>query len=146
MPNGLVVPAKPFLIFALAWCLAAPSVAQAATVSLTAYLSGASAIPPSQSTAFGEADFTYDTKTRELTYLVTYEGIPSAQVEIHGPADAAENAPVVIPFPTPQSPLNGILVLSAGQGDLLLSGKLYVEVHARSFGGGAIRGQIEKQP
>ena len=123
----------------------APSVAQAATITLTAYLSGASAVPPSQSAAFGEADFTYDSKTRELEYLVTYEGMPSAQVEIHGPADATENAPVLIPFPTPQSPLSGILVLSSGQANLLLAGKLYVEVHARNSADGAIRGQIEKR-
>jgi len=124
---------------------AAPSVAQAATITLTAYLSGASAVPPSQNAAFGEADFTYDSKTRELEYLVTYEGMPSAQVEIHGPADATGNAPVLIPFPTPQSPLSGILVLSSGQANLLLAGKLYVEVHARNFADGAIRGQIEKR-
>jgi len=119
--------------------------AHAATITLAAYLSGAAAIPPSQSAAFGEADFTYDSETKELDYLVTYEGMPAAQVEIRGPADATENAPVLIPFPSPQSPLSGILVLSSGQADLLLAGRLYVEVHARSHADGAIRGQIEKR-
>jgi hypothetical protein len=139
------VPAKPFLIFAVMWFAAAPPAAHAAAVALVAYLSGASAVPPSQSAAFGEADFTYDSETKELDYLVTYEGMPSAQVEIHGPADATENAPTLIPFPSPQTPLSGILVLSSRQADLLLAGKLYVEAHATGFAGGAIRGQIEKR-
>ena len=143
--SGQPLPAKPTLIFAAIWLAAVSSAAHAETITLTAYLSGASAIPSSQNAAFGEADFNYDSETRELNYLVTYEGMPSAQVEIHGPADATENAPAVIPFPSPQSPLSGILVLSSGQADLLLAGKLYVEVHARDAAGGAIRGQIEKR-
>src|SRR6185437_4243138 len=143
--SGQSLPAKPFLISAAIWFAASAPAAHAATITLAAYLSGASAVPPSQSAAFGEADFTYDSETRELDYLVTYEGMPSAQVEINGPADAAQNAPTLIPFPSPQSPLSGILVLNSRQAELLLAGKLYVEVHARSFAGGAIRGQIEKR-
>ena len=140
--SGQPLPTKSSLIFAAIWLATTPSATHATTITLTAYLSGASAIPPTQSEAFGEADFTYDSKTKELDCLVTYEGMPSAQVEIHGPADATENAPTLIPFPSPQSPVRSILVLNSRQADLLLAGKLYLEVHGQ---GGAIRGQIEQR-
>jgi CHRD domain len=127
-------------------CVAAAiSTAKAETFSLTAYLSGASAVPSNQGTAFGEADFIYDSETGRLDYVVTYEGLPSAQAEIHGPADTEQNAPVLIPFPTPESPIGGAVTLSSRQADLLLAGELYVDVHGRGYAGGEIRGQIEKR-
>ncbi|HXR94281.1 MAG TPA: CHRD domain-containing protein [Rhizomicrobium sp.] len=133
------------LVYAALCFAAAISTAQAASISMVAYLSGASVVPPNRSAAFGEADFTYDSASGELNYFISYEGLPSAQVEIHGPSSTTENAPVVIPFPMPQSPVSGILVLNSRQADTLLAGELYVEVHGRGRAEDAIRGQIEKR-
>jgi hypothetical protein len=141
------MPNKPSLIGALAGLslVATLGGAHAETYSLVAYLTGRAAVPPNDGSGFGQAQFTYDSDTRRLDYLVTYDGLSAAQVEIHGPADAGQNGPVLIPFPTPDSPVSGAIILSRGQGNELLEGKLYVDVHSQGYARGEIRGQIERQ-
>jgi hypothetical protein len=119
--------------------------ANAKTYLLVAYLSGSAAVPPNNSDAFGEARFTYDSDTRRLDYLVTYGGLSTAQVGIYGPAYVGQNAPVLIAFPTPDSPISGAVILSREQGAELLTGKLYVDAHGEGYANGEIRGQIERQ-
>lgn len=141
------MPKKPSLIWAIAGLSLAATMggAQAETTALVAYLTGHAAIPPNDGNAFGEGQFTYDSDTRRLDYLVTYDGLSAAQVEIHGPAEAGQNGPVLIPFPTPDSPVSGAIILSRAQGAELLEGKLYVDVHSEGYAKGEIRGQIERQ-
>jgi hypothetical protein len=119
--------------------------ADAETYSLVAYLSGSAAVPPNNSDAFGEAQFTYDSDTRRLDYFVTYDGLSTAQVGIYGPATVNQNTPVLIAFPTPDSPISGAIILSREQGAELLTGKLYVDAHGEGYANGEIRGQIERQ-
>ena len=127
-------------------CLvAAISRARAETDTLIAYLTGSAAVPADATEAFGQARFTYDSETRRLVYLVTYDGLPGAQVEIHGPAEIGQNAPVLIPFPTPESPASGAVTLTRAEASALLAGKLYVDVHSGGYARGEIRGQIEKE-
>lgn len=145
IPNSRSLARRTSLAFAGICLAAAISRANAATFFLAAYLTGASAVPPNQGAAFGEGDFTYDSDTGRLDYFVTYEGMPSARVEFHGPATTKQNAPVLIPIPMSDSPVSGAMILSSGQADLLLAGELYVDVHAQGSAGGEIRGQIEKR-
>jgi hypothetical protein len=119
--------------------------ADAKTYSLVAYLSGSAAVPPNSSDAFGEARFTYDSDTRRLDYFVTYGGLSTAQVGIYGPATVDQNTPVLIAFPTPDSPISGAVILSREQGAELLAGKLYVDAHGEGYANGEIRGQIERR-
>src|SRR6202789_2439185 len=119
--------------------------ADAETYSLVAYLSGSAAVPPNNGDAFGEAQFTYDSDTRRLDYFVTYDGLSTAQVGIYGPASVNQNTPVLIAFPTPDSPISGAVVLSREQGAELLTGKLYVDAHGQGYAKGEIRGQIERR-
>jgi hypothetical protein len=119
--------------------------ADAETYSLVAYLSGSAAVPPNSSDAFGEAQFTYDSDTRRLDYFVTYDGLSTAQVGIYGPASVNQNTPVLIAFPTPDSPISGAVILSREQGAELLTGKLYVDAHGQGYAKGEIRGQIERR-
>ena len=119
--------------------------ADAKTYLLVAYLSGSAAVPPNNSDAFGEAQFTYDSDTRRLDYFVTYGGLSTAQVGIYGPAYAGQNTSVLIAFPTPDSPISGAVILSREQGAELLTGKLYVDAHGEGYANGEIRGQIERQ-
>lgn len=127
-------------------CLIAAIVpASARTYSFIAYLTGSAAVPASPTEAFGEAQFHYDGDTRRLAYLVTYDGLPGAQMEIHGPAAAGQNGPVLIPLPTPESPANGAVTLSRSQAAALFAGELYLDVHSEGYAGGEIRGQIETQ-
>lgn len=140
-------PKNPSLIWAIAGLSLAATIggARAETYSLVAYLTGRAAVPANDGSAFGQAQFTYDSDTRQLDYLVTYDGLVAAQVEIHGPADASQNGPALIPLPTPDSPVSGAVILSRAQGAELLAGKLYVDVHSMGYAKGEIRGQIERK-
>lgn len=132
-------------VIVTACLLAALGGASAKTYSLVAYLTAGAAVPPGTTDAFGQAQFTYDSNTRRLVYLVTYDGLTGAQVEIHGPADLGQNAPALIPLPNPESPVSGAVTLTRAQGAALLAGSLYVDVHSQGYAQGEIRGQIEKQ-
>jgi hypothetical protein len=52
---------------------------------------------------------------------------------------------VLIPLPTPDSPVSGAVILSRAQGAELLEGNLYVDVHSAGYARGEIRGQIEQR-
>ena len=92
----------------------------------------------------GSGTFTYDPATHLLTYNVTYEGLtgPAAAAHIHGPADPGANAPPVVPFANPASPISGTATLTDAQAADLAAGKYYVNVHTAANRGGEIRGQI----
>jgi hypothetical protein len=138
---------KTRLIFALAGALFAAglSTARAETVSLVAHLLGAAAIPPNKSDAFGEAQFTYDSQTRQLDYYVTYDGASPTTIDIHGPAGPGATAMAIASFPLSESPVTGKTILTREQGDSLLAGKLYIDLHSQAYANGEIRGQIGKQ-
>jgi hypothetical protein len=137
--------AQLILVVSGGYFIATVSGADAKTYSLVAYLSGSAAVPPNSSDAFGEAQFTYDSDTRRLDYFVTYNGLPAAQVGIYGPANVGQNTPVLIAFPTPDSPISGAVILSREQGAELLAGKLYVDAHGEGYAKGEIRGQIDRR-
>ena len=124
--------------------LAAVTAGHAESIGLVAHLLGGNAVPANKSDAFGEAQFTYDTATRQLDYYVTYDGATPTRVDLHGPAGAAENAGAIANFPLSESPLTGKVTLSADQGAALLAGRIYVDIHSQAYANGEIRGQIAK--
>ena len=64
-----------------------------------ASLDGASEQPPNHSRGSGVATATLNITTKELTWRVTYSGLKSVEMAgIHGPANAGQNAPIVIRF------------------------------------------------
>jgi hypothetical protein len=134
------------LLFPLAGTLLAAglSSAGAETVSLTAHLLGGTAIPQNKSDAFGEAQFTYNSQTRQLDYYVTYDGASPTRIDIHGPAGAGETAMAIASFSLSESPVTGTTILTGEQADMLLAGKLYVDLHSQAYANGEIRGQIGK--
>ena len=125
--------------------LAAISVGQAQSISLAAHLLGGNAVPANKSDAFGEAQFTYDTATRQLEYYVTYDGATPTRIDLHGPAGSTENAAAIATLPLSEQPLSGKLTLGADQGAALLAGRIYVDLHSQAYANGEIRGQIGKQ-
>src|SRR5215469_10727441 len=96
---------------AFAILLSAASAAQAETVSLVAHLLGSSEVPSTQSDAFAEAQFTYDSSAHELQYYVNYDGVAPAKVDIHGPASPGEKAALAVEIPLSESPVTGALKL-----------------------------------
>jgi CHRD domain-containing protein len=120
--------------------------AAAETVALKADLKASNEVPPNNSTATGQAEATFDTTSRNLTWTVTYSGLsgPAAGAHFHGPGEAGKNAGIVLPFPNPSSPIKGSQTLTEAQAADLLAGKWYVNVHTATNPGGEIRGQMQK--
>ena len=111
-----------------------------------ATLSGASEVPPIQSTATGAALLTYNTGTKTFTVDVTYSGLTPSAGHIHKGAVGTSGS-VVYAFPSPiSSPIRYIsIALTAEQEASLIGGLNYVNLHTGAFPGGEIRGQLIKQ-
>ncbi|HWF65125.1 MAG TPA: CHRD domain-containing protein [Rhizomicrobium sp.] len=133
------------LAFAGFLFIAAISGAQAATVSLAAHLLGSSMVPATQSDAFAEAQFRYDSATHALEYYVNYDGVAPSKVDLHGPATAGDKAPSVLDIPLSESPISGTVKLTPGQESELLAGRMYLDIHSQKYPDGEIRGQIVRQ-
>jgi hypothetical protein len=118
--------------------------ASAETVAYKAELKGSQEVPANDSNGTGTAAVTYDTATKTLKWAVTYSGLsgPATAAHIHGPAEPGKNAGVLVPFPKPDSPIEGSATLTDAQAADLAAGKLYVNVHTAANKGGEIRGQL----
>ena len=124
-------------------------------------LTGAQAIPASNSTAGGTIKGTYNKKEKTFTYTLAWNGLSGniTAAHIHGVADRGF---VAIPVAPLAAYANGIVQTITGftngpsgsfTGNLyvdgtvvkehdLLAGKFYVDIHTAAFPGGEIRGQI----
>jgi len=120
------------------------STASAAMVDFHATLTGQSEVPPTTTSGSGDVLATLDTKTRKLSYTMTYMGLsgPATAAHFHGPATAGANAAVVLPFASPASPIEGQATLTPAQAADLMAGKWYANVHTAANPGGEIRGQM----
>lgn len=111
-----------------------------------ATLSGAQEVPPATTSATGVAEVQLNTNTNTLKWKVTYSGLtgPATGGHIHGPAEAGQNAGVVIPFTTDLNaqPITGQANLSPQQAAQLAAGQWYVNIHTARYPGGEIRGQL----
>ena len=135
-----------FALIALAASALVAWPARAETVKMRADLAGASEVPANDSAGRGTATLEFDTVTRVLTWVVTYNGLkaPATAAHIHGPAAASTNAGVVVPFAGPASPIRGRATLTAAQAADLMAGRYYVNIHSSAFPAGEIRGQIRR--
>jgi hypothetical protein len=112
------------------------------TVQLQATLNGQQEVPATPSTATGAFTGSYDKVTRVLTYTVTYQGLTPSAGHIHQAAPGV-NGGVIVPFTTlSPSPITGTTTLTEANGDKLLVGETYVNLHTTAFPGGEIRGNI----
>ena len=144
---GLYVPRRRGIavVMALGAALLASS-AGAEVVKYRATLNGPSEVPANSEKGTGTATLDFDTQTKTLTWTVTYRGLtgPARAAHIHGSAAKGVNAPPIIPFPKPASPIKGSVKLTDAQVQSLETGMLYVNVHTAAHPAGEIRGQIEK--
>jgi hypothetical protein len=123
------------------------SAAFAEQVKMKADLSAMQEVPPNTSQGKGNADITFDTASKQLTWTVNYSGLsgPATAAHFHGPAEAGKNAGVAVPIPNQAtSPVTGSHTLTDGQANDLLAGRYYVNVHTAANPGGEIRGQVTK--
>ncbi len=121
-------------------------------------------VPTNPSTATGTALVDYDQKTSYLNYSVEWSGLTDTLrlMHIHGFADPGVNAGVIQNIITAGSVSAGVTLANPGpafiksgkisgrllidgtvvkEGDLL-AGKLYFNIHSKTYPGGEIRAQI----
>jgi hypothetical protein len=134
------------LALALGGLLALPTAAMAETITFKAEMLGGNESPANDSQAKGSAEVKVDTATKELQYNVVYSNLsgPAMGAHIHGPADAGNNAGILVPFPHTESPITGSAKLNDQQAQELMDGRLYVNIHTKAHPGGEIRGQLIK--
>ena len=130
---------------ALSFFFAVASGAQAAPLSLVAHLFGSGMVPATQSDAFAEAQFSYDSTAHSLEYYVNYDGVAPSKVDLHGPAAANVKAASILDIPLSESPISGTVRLTPEQESELLAGRMYLDIHSQKYPDGEIRGQIVKQ-
>ena len=128
----------------------------------TASLSGASERPnPVTTSASGTAEFQVFDSIPGVFFKLSVTGIDSVTAaHIHGPADTAQSAGVIVNLYTGGTigalDITGVLAqgtLPAPSGitidsvlSLMRAGRAYVNVHTRGNPGGELRGQITSQP
>jgi uncharacterized protein (TIGR03118 family) len=118
---------------------------QIVPLQLTATLNGASEVPAVTTTATGTASLTMI--GNQLSYVVSYAGLAGTATasHIHGPADAAHSAGVLVPLNTPtgtSGTISGTLSLTPQVLANVLAGLTYINIHSTAHTGGEIRGQI----
>jgi len=132
-------------LLATAFTVASLTTVSAATIEFKASMSSKQEVPPTTSNGSGDVLATLDTKTKQLSYTMTYMGLtgPATAAHFHGPAAAGANAGVVVPIGMPPAnPATGTVTLTDAQIKDLEAGKWYANVHTAQNKGGEIRGQM----
>jgi CHRD domain-containing protein len=132
-------------LLATAFTVASLTTVSAATIEFKASMSSKQEVPPTTSNGSGDVLATLDTKTKQLSYTMTYMGLtgPATAAHFHGPAAAGANAGVVVPIGMPPAnPATGTVTLTDDQIKDLEAGKWYANVHTAQNKGGEIRGQM----
>jgi hypothetical protein len=135
-------------LLATAFTIACLATASAAMIEYKATMTGKQEVPPTTSTGSGDVLATLDTKTKQLSYTMTYMGLtgPATAAHFHGPAAAGANAGVAVPIGMPPAnPATGTVTLTDAQMKDLEDGKWYANVHTAQNKGGEIRGQMMRE-
>jgi len=114
------------------------------TTTLLARLTGASLVPPTDSTATGSLQVSLDKQSRVLRWTLSTQGLsgPPVGASFHGPAMPGENAAVAVPLNLAQGLDTGSVTLTPAQVDELLAERWYVNVVTKAAPEGEIRGQL----
>jgi hypothetical protein len=136
-------------VLALASSLAFVALAPAQIYEFTVPLDGGQEVPPNSSRGRGHATVVLDRTTGQVTITGEYQGLstPITAAHIHAPAPRGENAGVILPLTHTggtTGTLTGNGVLTPAQVGQIQTELGYVNVHSQMFGGGEIRGQIER--
>ena len=79
-----------------------------------------------------------------LAFHIAYSGLMGTPTAAHiHKAAFGVNGPVILPFASPNSPIDGTFTLTDAQISDLNNSLFYANVHSTVFPGGEIRGQIE---
>ena len=114
-------------------------------VNVAADMTGLQQVTPNQSKATGRFEGTYNTETREVSYTITYQGMTATSGHFHQGAPGVEGG-VKVFFPQFTSPIVGKAFLTEADGQNILNGAFYTNLHSTQFPRGEIRGDIKVIP
>lgn len=113
-------------------------------VNLTASLDGKQQVPSNPSPGTGTLTGTYDKATRVITYRIEFKDMTGNPTLGHFHQGApGVTGPVSVPYPQLTSPITGTATLSQADGEKLLQGAFYANLHSAAYGGGELRGDIK---
>lgn len=103
-----------------------------------------------ESDGVGVVRFVLERSTLEFSWVAEFSGLTSAPVAlaVHGPDTVGGNAGVLFnlaPDGQVSSPARGSVILTGGQLQYLLTGKMYVNLRTRNYPLGELRGQVRRQ-
>ncbi len=104
-------------------------------------------VPPTGSPAAGLALVSYDGDNNLLGFDLRHQGLVAAEsaAHIHGFAPPGANAGVLLALPL-GARKQGVWAFGAANRANVLAGRTYFNIHSAAFGGGEIRGQIQRFP
>jgi len=116
----------------------------------TIAMTGSQEVPPVTTTATGTIDANYNRLTKTLSYSVVFSGLSDSAVaaHIHGLGEIGVAAPVLQTFSSfprrKAGSYSGSLLIDGVKftEEYLLSGRYYINIHSKTYGGGEIRGQL----
>lgn len=137
-------------LVALLW-IVATSAALADEVVYRASLQPSSEVPPTTSRGSGEVKATFDTSSRVLKWVGSFQGLsgPATGAHFQGPAPVGQTAGVQIDAPVPKAPagsIEGQAMLTDTQINDLETAKWYVNIYTDKHKDGEIRGQLLPSP
>ena len=106
-----------------------------------AFLSGGQEVPAVKTKAEGAMALILNRKQDRLRFVLQHNVAEATVAHLHAAA-AGESGPVAVALPDADRTSVGSIHLTPAQAQELLAGRLYVNVHSKSNGGGEIRGQI----
>jgi len=105
---------------------------------------------PTYSKGKGRAEIVLERETLRITWTVTFQDLSSPPIEVglYGPENVGANAGMLIDFSGNglKSPIKGSAILSDGQLQYLITGRVYVNITSQKWKAGELRGQLRRQP
>jgi hypothetical protein len=127
---------------------AAERTAETGIIEFCANLSPDEQSAPTYSNGVGRADFVLQRSDLKFSWKITFSGLTSRPLEanLHAPQRIGSNTGVQFALAKPpvKSPINGSLVLTGGQVEYLLTGRMYVNITTEKYKDGELRAQIQR--
>ncbi len=120
---------------------------------VTIQLTGASEVPPVNTTGSGTAEIAFDPNAKTIAYTIIWQlgsgSTSTTGMHFHGAEDGSslKSSPISIPIEGFSTGTSGTLsgttiVLTQVQIDQLLAGKWYINIHSNTYPSGEMRGNI----
>ena len=106
-----------------------------------AFLSGGQEVPPVTTAAEGAMALIVNRQRNQLRFVLRHQVSEPTVAHLHL-GSAGENGDIAVALPRADRVSEGTLAVTPAQVEALLAGRIYVNVHSKSFAKGEIRGQI----